>query len=414
MGNVIQVKAESGALPARVASVQSIPRLVDGSVAPLSFAQQQVWLHAQMVPSLPIYNEPVTIQRHGTLDVQALGRALNEIVRRHQAWRTTFRIVDSEPAQVIQPAGPVLLPLADLSHLPESQKEEEARRLANQDALRPFDLEQGPLFRVLLVRLSDTEHRLFFTLHHIIFDGYSIYRVLLSELATLYAAFTEGHASPLPELSIQYPDFAVWERDWQSRNGHLSEQLAYWREHLRGNLPVQLPSDRRRPAVQSFRGAIHPLTFPRELADQLKSLSRQEGATLFMTLLAGFAVLLQRYTSQDDLAIGTVSSGRKRSELEGLLGYFLNPVVLRNDLSGDPTFRELLRRTRNLTLDALSNDDAPFTHVVNEVRPNRTLSSSPLFQVLLTLEPPLPDTQDGWTVALTQSEVDTGFTKFDL
>ena len=284
-----------------------------------------------------------------------------------------------------------------------------------EDAELPFDLSRGPLFRALLVRFRDTEHRLFLTLHHIIFDGYSIYRVLLPELATLYTAFSEGHDSPLPEPSIQYSDFALWERDWFSRNGHLSSQLAYWRKQLGGDLPVvQLPSDHPRPAMQSFRGAIHPVILSKELADALKLLSRRERATLFMTLMASFAVLLHRYSALEDVAIGTVSSGRKRSELEGLLGYFLNPVVLRNNLSGDPTFRELLTRTRNLTLDALSNDDAPFTEVVNELHPNRSLSFNPLFQVLLTLEPPMPETQEGWTAALTQSEIDTGISKFDL
>jgi aspartate racemase len=387
---------------------------VNGQPAPLSFAQQQIWLHAQMVPGLPIYNEPVTVRPRGAVDVPTLGRALTEIVRRHQAWRTNFVLVDGEPVQVVQPVAPVALPQVDLSHLPESERETEARRLANHDALRPFELSQGPLFRALVVRFSETEYRLFFTLHHIIFDGYAIYRVFLPELAALYAAYSEGRESPLPDLPIQYPDFAAWEREWLSRNGHSSSQLGYWREHLKGISAVQLPSDHRRPAIQSFRGAIQPVELSKELADALKRISRREGTTLFMTLLAAFAVMLQRYCSQDDISIGTVSSGRKRSEVEGLLGYFLNPVVLRNDLSGDPTFVELLRRTRNITLDALSNDDVPFTHVVNEVRPNRSLSVNPLFQVLLTLEPPLPEMQHGWTVALTQAEADTAISKFDL
>jgi amino acid adenylation domain-containing protein len=415
MANTVQLKEPKETPLANLNGASAIPRLGNGGKAPLSFAQQQIWLHAQMVPGIPIYNEPVTIHRHGTLDVSALKLALTEIVRRHEAWRTSFSLVDGEPVQVIEPSRPVPLPIADLRQIPDSQKEAEARRLAVEDAMRPFDLSRGPLFRVLLVHLSDTEHRLFFTLHHIIFDGYSIYRVLLPELAALYSTFSEGEESPLPEPSIQYPDFAVWEREWLLRNGHLSSQLAYWREQLRGNLPIlQLPYDHPRPAIQSFGGAIHPVELPKDLADALKTLSRREGATLFMTLLTGFAVLLYRYSAVEDVAIGTVSLGRKRSELEGLLGYFLNPVVLRNDLSGDPTFRELLRRTRNITLDALSNDDAPFTQVVNEVRPNRSLSFNPLFQVLLTLEPPMPQTHDGWGAALTQSEVDTGISKFDL
>ncbi len=384
-------------------------------MAPLSFAQQQVWLHAQLVPEIPIYNEPVTVRRDGPLDVAVLERALTEIVRRHQAWRTTFTLVNGEPAQLIVPAAPVHLRMVDLSRLPSSKRESEAEKLGAAEAVLPFNLSQGPLFRALLVRFRDNEHRLFLTLHHIIFDGYSIYRVLLPELATLYTAFSEGRESPLSEPSIQYSDFALWERDWFSRNGHLSSQLAYWRKQLGGDLPVvQLPSDHPRPAMQSFQGAIHPVVLSRELGEALKLLSRRERATLFMTLMASFAVLLHRYSSLEDVAIGTVSSGRKRSELEGLLGYFLNPVVLRNNLSGDPTFRELLNRTRNLTLDALSNDDAPFTEVVNALHPNRSLSFNPLFQVLLTLEPPMPETQEGWTVALTQSEIDTGISKFDL
>jgi aspartate racemase len=393
-----------------------IPRLSSGNTAPLSFAQQQIWLHAQIVPDdIPIYNEPVTIHREGPLDVRALGRALSEIVRRHEAWRTTFNPGDDEPVQTIRPAMQVLVPVVDLRHLPAAEKEAEAQRLAVEDAIRPFDLSEAPLFRVLLVHFSDTEHRLFLTLHHIIFDGYSIYHVFLPELAALYAAYARGEESPLAEPSVQYRDFAMWEREWLAEGGRLASQLDYWRKQLRGNVPVlKLPYDYPRPAIQTFRGAICPIELPKPLGDSLKQLSQREGATLFMTLLAGFAVLLHRYSSLDDLAIGTVSSGRKRSELEGLLGYFLNPMVLRNDLSGDPTFRDLLRRTRNMTLDALSNDDAPFTQVVADVRPNRTLSFNPLFQVLLTLEPPIPRTQDGWSVALTQSEVDSRISKFDL
>jgi len=415
MEHAVEVKPPTDVQTARLASGQILPGPSAGNTAPLSFAQQQIWLHAQLVPEIPVYNEPVTIRRHGSLDVPALERALTEIIRRHEAWRTTFALIDGEPVQVIQPVTAVSLPVVDLSDLPETQKEARARQLAHEDALRPFDLSTGPLIRALLVKLSNHEHRIFLTLHHITFDGYSIYRVFLPELAALYAAFADGQDYTLPDPPIQYSDFALWEREDRSRNGHLPAQLAYWRKQLGGNLPVlPLPADYPRPAVQSFRGAIHPVAFPRALADNLKLLSRREGATLFMTLLAAFAVLLHRYSSAEDVVMGTVSSGRKRTELEGLLGYFLNPVVLRNDLSGDPTFRELLHRTRNLTLDALSNDDAPFTEVVNALHPNRSLSLNPLFQVLLTLEPPLPETQDGWTVALTQSEVDTGFIKFDL
>jgi amino acid adenylation domain-containing protein len=414
MEPTVEIKSSMEAQIAQLGSKPVMHQPGRGNTAPLSFSQQQVWLHAQLVPEIPLYNEPVTIRRQGSLDVAALERALTEIIRRHEAWRTNFALADGEPIQVIQPATAVSLPIIDLSDLPETQKEASLLRFAHEDALRPFDLSAGPLLRALLVKLSDREHRIFLTLHHIIFDGYSIYRVLLPELAALYAAYSQGQDCVLPEPSVQYSDFALWEREHWSRNGHVPAQLAYWRKQL-GNLPVlPLPSDYARPAVQSFRGGIQPVAFAKDLADSLKLLSRREGATLFMTLLTAFAVLLHRYSSSEDVVIGTVSSGRKRTELEGLLGYFLNPVVLRNDLSGDPTFSELLRRTRNLTLDALSNDDAPFTEVVNALHPNRSLSLNPLFQVLLTLEPPLPEEQDGWTVALTNSEVDTGFIKFDL
>lgn len=414
MGTNVQLK-ESGNESTAQPGVERVSRLAGVRIAPLSAAQQQIWVHTQLVPEIPIYNEPVTIHRRGSLDVPALERTLTEIVRRHESWRTTFTLVGGEPVQVVDAVKPVQLQVTDLSRFPAMQRESEARRLALEDAVRPFNLSQGPLFRALLVRLSDTEHRLFLTLHHIIFDGYSIYRVLLPELAVLYKAFSNDQESPLPELPTQYPDFALWEREWLSRNGRLQSQLAYWRKQLGGGLSVlQLPSDRRRPAIQSFRGAIQPVAFSKGLSDTLKMLSRQEGATLFMSLVAAFSVLLHRYSALADVSIGTVSSGRKRSELEGLLGYFLNPVVLRCDLSGDPSFRELLRRTREVTLDALSNDDAPFAQVVNEVHPSRSLSFNPLFQALLTLEPPLPATQDGWTVALTQSEVDSGISKFDL
>jgi amino acid adenylation domain-containing protein len=415
MGADVELRESGNAPAATPPGPQSIRSLVSRRMAPLSYAQQQIWVHAQLVPEIPIYNEPVTIHRRGTLDVPVLERTLTEIVRRHECWRTTFTLVNGEPVQVVEAVKPVQLQVADLRRLPASQRESAARNLAAADALRPFDLSQGPLFRGLLVHFTDTEQRLFLTLHHIIFDGYSIYRVLLPELAALYAAFLNGQESPLSEPPIQYADFAIWEREWLSRDGRLRSQMAYWREQLGGDLSVLLlPSDRRRPAVQSFRGAIQPVAFSRGLSDTLARLSRQAGATLFMSLVAAFNVLLHRYSALEDIAIGTVSSGRKRSELEGLLGYFLNPVVLRTDLSGDPSFRELLRRTREVTLDALSNDDAPFAQVVNEVHSSRSLSFNPLFQALLTLEPPLPTTQDGWTVALTQSEVDSGISKFDL
>jgi len=276
-------------------------------------------------------------------------------------------------------------------------------------------LSRDPLFRGFVVHFSEMDHRLFLTLHHIIFDGYSISRVFLPELAALYSAFSVGEMAAMREPPIQYSDFAIWQRAWLVRNNRLSSQLEYWQEQLAGDpAALQLPTDRARPPIPSFRGASEPITLEHRLGDSLKQLSQSEGATLFMTLLAGFAVLLQRYSSSSDLTIGTVSSGRKRTELEQLLGCFINPVALRIDLTGDPTFREVLRRARRVTLEALSNDDVPFTQVANQVHSIHAPGSNPLFQVLFTLVPPPLEMPAGWTVSLTQPEVDIGTSRFDL
>ena len=398
----------------RAQSQAAIGRRATGNVVPLSHGQEQIWLHSQLVTEVSLYNEPITIYKAGTLDAAVLERALTEMVRRHEAWRTNFRVMDGQPVQVIGSPYEVHVPVVDLRNIPGPQREPEALRLAVEDAQRPFDLTEGPLFRVLLIRVSDTDHRLYLTLHHIIFDGFSMYRVFLPELSALYEAFSHGKRSPLPELPVQFADFSLWQREWLVQSGSLSTQLAYWKKQLTDLSMLQLPADRPRPAMQSFTGAIHPFALSQEVSQALKMLGRRSGTTLFMTLLAGLAVLLHRYSALDDVAIATVSSARKHSELESLLGYFLNPVVLRNDLSGDPTFSETLHRVRNVSLDALSNDDAPFTQVVNELHPARTLSCNPLFQVLFTLEPPMPVDSNGWSVALTQSQVDTKLVKFDL
>ncbi len=405
----------SAELRPEIQNKRDLRLLTPGSTAPLSKAQQQIWLHAQLVPEIPLYNEPVTFHHRGPLDFAALRSALSEIVNRHQTWRTTFPVVDGEAAQVVQPPGPVRIEVADLRQLSEAEKNLEAGKLAVLDSMRPFSLSHGPLFRALLVHLSDSEQKFFLTLHHIIFDGYSIYRILLPELSALYEAFAGGEPSPLLPVAFQYADYARQEEKWLQAGGRLQSQLGYWRKQLSGSIPLlSLPADRPRPPVQTFRGGIIPLALSDRASEGLRILSRREGATLFMSLVAAFAVLLHRYCASEDVVVGTVSSGRKRSELEGLLGYFLNPIALRNDLSGNPTFRELLHRVRNTVLDALCNDDAPFMEVVSALHPTRSLSFHPIFQVLLTLEPPLPTSHSEWSVSLTQPEADTGFSKFDL
>jgi amino acid adenylation domain-containing protein len=394
------------------AAAWSLTRHPPDEPARPSLGQEQLWLHSQMVADLLIYNEPVTVRRTGPLDVSALKQSLNEIIRRHEAWRTNFAVQDGQLVQVINPLLDLELPLIDLRGLAESAREAEALRLATLDARRPFDLDQGPLLRALLVRLADGDHRLYLTLHQIIFDGVSLYSVFLPELTTLYEAFRNGRPSPLPELSIQYADFAHWQRE-QTQDESISDQLAYWRKQLAGAPAVlDLPLDQPRPAVQTFRGEQLSFTFPQKLSDSLKTLSRSEGTTLFMTLLAAFQTVLHRYADQDDLLVGTVTTSRKRSEFDELLGFFLNTLVLRTDLSGDPTFIELLARVRKVTVDALAHGDVPVHRLVKELDRERDPARNPLFQVMFVLEPPLPAPGPGWE--LSQVDVNAGHARVDL
>jgi amino acid adenylation domain-containing protein len=377
-----------------------------------SFGQEQIWIHSQLVDDSVLYNEPVTVRRTGPLDVSALKQSLNEIIRRHEAWRTNFAIQNGRLVQVINPSLDLEVPLVDLRALDESERESEALRLATRDARRSFDLSQGPLLRALLIRLSDNDHRLYLTLHQIIFDGVSLYSVFLPELASLYEAFIKGDPSPLPEPPIQYADFAHWQRE-QTQDEAVSDELAYWKQKLAGApAALELPTDHTRPAIQTFRGRQLSFKFSQALSESLKALSRREGTTLFMTLLAAFQTMLHRYTDQDDLVVGTVTTSRKRSEFDEMLGFFLNTLVLRTDLSGDPTFRELLGRVRAVTVDALSHDNVPFHRLVKELERERDLGRNPLFQVMFVFEPPLPSPRPGWE--LSQVDVDAGIARVDL
>jgi len=398
-----------GDLPHSTAESRVIARRAPESPALLSFGQEQLWLHAQLAADFPIYNEPVTVRRTGPLDLAALKQSLNEIIRRHEAWRTNFATKDGQLVQVINPVVDLELPVVDLRGLDEGGREAEALRLATEDARRPFDMNQGPLLRAMLVHLSDSDHRLYLTLHQIIFDGVSMYSVFLPELASLYEAFVNGKASPLPELPIQYADFASWQRHQVEGE----EQLAHWRRQLAGApTALELQTDRPRPAIQTFHGEQLSFKFPQRLSETLKALSRREGVTLFMTLLAAFQTLLYRYTEQDDLLVGTVTTNRKRSEFDELLGFFLNTLVLRTDLSGDPTFGELLGRVRKVTVDALAHGDVPVHRLVKELERERDPSRNPLFQVMFVLEPPLPAPRPGWD--LSQVDVDAGIARVDL
>ncbi|HJX28444.1 MAG TPA: condensation domain-containing protein, partial [Thermoanaerobaculia bacterium] len=352
---------------------------------PLSFAQQRLWFIHQLEPGSPLYNLPVVLRVEGRLDPEVLDRALGEIVRRHEALRTVFAAPDGEPVQVIQAAAPFGLGIVDLSGLPESGRETTALALAAEEAGRPFDLSRGPLLRGVLLRLAEGDHVAALTVHHMVSDGWSM-GILVREVTALYAAFKAGRPSPLPELPVQYADFSVWQRCWL-HGETLESEVSYWRRQLAGLPPLlEFPTDRPRPAAQSFRGASRSVRLPAGLTRQLQTLCRHEGATLFMALLAGFQILLARYSGQQDLAVGTPVAGRGRMEIEGLIGFFVNTLVLRGDLTGGPSFRQLLGRVRETALAAHLHQDVPFEKLVQELVTERSRAHAPLFQVVLALQ----------------------------
>jgi amino acid adenylation domain-containing protein len=349
---------------------------------PLSFAQQRLWFLDKLEPGSSVYNLPTAVRLQGALNIAALTGSINEIVRRHEALRTAFAAADGEPFQVILPTLTLQLPVVDLQHFPPEQRLAVALARALEEAHRPFDLATGPLLRAALLRLSPEEHLLVLTLHHIVSDAWSL-DVLFRELAALYEAFCLGKPSPLPELPVQYADFAVWQRQWLA-GSVLESQLSYWRSQLGGSLSaLELPCDFPRPAVQDYRGASQSLVLPAELTRSLKALSRDCGCTLFMTLLAAFKTLLYRYTGLEDITVGTPIAGRNLGEIEGLIGFFLNTLALRTQLSGNPTFQELLKRVRLVTLGAYAHQDLPFEKLVEELQPERSLNRHPLFDIML-------------------------------
>ncbi|HYH83128.1 MAG TPA: amino acid adenylation domain-containing protein, partial [Longimicrobium sp.] len=347
--------------------------------------QERLWFIDRLEPESATYNLPLALRLAGALDERALERALGEIVRRHEALRTVFAEVDGSPVQVVAPFGGLALAVEDLSALGEADREAAVRRRAGEEARRAFDLSAGPLFRAALLRLGEEDHVLLLSMHHVVSDGWSM-GVLFRELSALYAAYREGRESPLAELAVQYADYAVWERE-QLAGEVLDRQLSYWRERLAGAPELlELPTDRPRPPVQTYRGATVPVELSPELLERLQALGRSEGATLYMTLLGAFQVLLGKYAGSEDVVVGSPIAGRTRGEVESLIGFFVNTLVLRTDLSGDPSFRETLRRVREATLGAYEHQDVPFEKLVAELQPERSLSHSPLFQVSFTLQ----------------------------
>ncbi|MBG1271672.1 non-ribosomal peptide synthetase [Nostoc sp. WHI] len=349
-------------------------------VFPASFAQQRLWFLDQLIPGNAIYNVPTVIRLIGSLKLTALEQTFNEIVRRHETLRTTFIVSDGQPLQAIAPNLTIPLSVLNLQRSPADEREVKAKCIVTAEIEHPFDLSSGPLLRIILLVLSETEHILLLNMHHIICDDWSM-GVLIRELGTLYAAFAQNQPSPLLELPLQYADFAHWQREWL-QGEVLQTQLAYWREQLNSISILHLPTDKPRPAIQSYQGATQFLELPKKLIDALEKLSQQEGVTLFMTLLAAFKTLLYRYTHQEDIALGSPIANRNRSEIEGIIGFFVNSLVLRSNLSGNPTFRELLGRVREVTLGAYSHQDLPFEKLVEELHPERNLSYHPLFQVV--------------------------------
>jgi amino acid adenylation domain-containing protein len=369
----------AGAAPS---ALRPVPR---GGELPLSFAQQRMWFLDQLEPANPFYNIPEAVRITNALSVATLEQTLGEIVRRHEVLRATFPTADGGPRQVIAEPRGVRLLFVDLLRLPEAAREKEARALAVREARRPFDLSRGPLLRAALLRLGPEEHVLLLTMHHVVSDGWST-GVLVGEFMALYKAFAAGRPSPLHELTVQYADFAHWQRRWL-QGEVLERQLAHWRKQLEGAASVlDLPTDYPRPAVESHRGASESITLSAELSRALRALSRRERVTLFVTLLSAFQCLLQRYSGQTDVSVGTPIAGRNHAETEGLIGFFVNTLVMRGDLSGDPSFRELLARTRDFVIGSYAHQDLPFEKLVEELQPRRELNRHPLFQVMFLLQ----------------------------
>ncbi|MEH2405959.1 condensation domain-containing protein [Nostoc sp.] len=376
---------------------------------PLCLAQERLWFLDQLEPGNPFYNVPIAVHLIGELNTAILEQSLNEVVARHEPLRTSFSTVEGRPIQAIAPTLKITLPVVDLP----GANIESALDITTEFAQQPFNLSQAPLLRAKLLRLTQQEHMLLLVMHHIISDGWSI-GILIRELAEIYEAFSYGLPSPLPELSIQYADFASWQKQWLQKEA-LESQVNYWKQQLSGSLAVlQLPSDRPRPAIQTFTGTKRFFTFPKAVSEAVNNLNRQEGVTQFMTLLAVFKTLLYYYSNQEQIIVGSPVVGRTRREIEKLIGFFLNTLVLRTSLSGDLTFRELLSRVREVALGAYAHQDLPFEKLVEELQPERNLSHNPLFQVMFILQnAPIPTIElPGLT--LRPLEADSGTSKFDL
>jgi len=371
--------------------------------APLSVAQEAVWYTTLFAPNQISYNETVSIRKDGPFDVDALRQAFNELVRRHEAWRTTFDVLNGEAVQVVHRPPHFELPVLDLSHLDLEDAEAHTTRVISEVSRVPYDLRRGPLLRPRLVRFAREHHRLYLAIHHAAFDGVSLYRVAFPELVALYDAFSAGRPSPLDEPTVRYTDYAAWEQEWIT-SARAARRLAFWREHLAGCPVVPLPLDHPRPQAQRFRGRVAPLRIPRETVAELRAVAQATGATLFQVLAAAWALLLGRYSGQDDVAVATAADLRQRPEFEAVVGYSITPLVLRIDLAGAPSFAELVVRVRNELLDGLDNL-VPFERIVRELGEKTRSSANPIYQSLIVFEPPMTTPDPEWSIHLMETEI---------
>lgn len=382
-----------------------------GEAVPISVDQYRIWLHAETAPGIPLYNEAITLHRKGSFDAAVFHSAFNEILRRHEAWRSSFTQAGGELTQIFHCGLKVSFPFTDLTTLPEREREAAALEIAARDARTPIPLDKAPLMRGHIVRMAEGEHRVYLTLHHIVFDGVSIYRILMPELMSIYSAYAAGRNHSLPEPALQYGDYAVWRRR-QARSSAMARHLAYWKENLSGELPVlELPVDRARPARPSGRGSMECFSLSNELIDALRIVARNHGVTLYMLLLASYKALLFRLSGQQDLIVGGAADARRQTELEGVMGYMLETIPIRTRPSCNTSFSQFLLEVRDSVLGALAAAEVPFDEIVRAIGGHRG-NHSPIFQAFFSIEPPAPAFIDGWD--LTQMDVTVGAAKFDL
>src|ERR1043166_581427 len=419
MSNISQnepgLTGDSGIGIERVSETEgkAIPRrFVGQDGVPLSLAQQTLWAFQQLTPQSPLLNLSLSISLKGALNVPVLERSINEIIRRHEILRTTFSIVEGQPRQIIETELSVSASIRDLTHYREGERAHESARIAGEEARRGFDLARGPLLRATLLRLGIEDHVLLLTTHRMVCDDGSM-QVFLRELTVLYEAFSHDRSSPLPNPPIQYTDFAVWQSEWL-RGQIIQTQLSYWKKQLENISALELPADRSRPADRSFHGEREFFALSHEAAQEIRAFSTEHDVTVFMTLLAVFQLLLQRYTGQTDITVGSPIATRRRRDIENAIGLFANTWVLRSDLSGNPTFTELLSQVREMVLEAYANQDVPFEKLAEELRAEGDESGMPLFQVMFALQKSASTEMEVSGLKMHSATVHNGAAEFDL